>query len=139
MSAAVSGISSASATSASSNAFGSMSSEDFIKILTQQLANQDPFEPQDSQALLEQLSSLRTVESQISLSDNIAELVLQNQVATAGGLIGKSVEGKDGNNNAVDGLVTAVRVQEGQAILELDSCKSLPMERVTRIVDAAAA
>lgn len=139
MSAAVSGISSASATSASSNAFGSMSSEDFIKILTQQLANQDPFEPQDSQALLEQLSSLRTVESQISLSDNIAELVLQNQVATAGGLIGKSVEGKDGNNNAVDGLVTAVRVQEGQAILELDSGKSLPMERVTRIVDAAAA
>ena len=138
MSSAVSGISSSSATSGSSNAFGSMSSEDFINILTEQLANQDPFEPQDSSALLEQLSSLRTVESQMSLSDSIAELVLQNQVATAGGLIGKSVEGKDDRNNAVDGLVTAVRVQDGQAVLELDNGKSLSMDRVTRIVDSSA-
>lgn len=139
MSSAVSGISSSSSTSASSNAFGAMKSEDFIKILTQQLANQDPFEPQDSQALLEQLSTLRSVESQLSLSDSIAELVLQNQVATAGGLIGKSVQGKDTYNNAVNGQVTAVRVQDNQAILELDNGKSLPMDRVTRIVDANAA
>ncbi|HAI12115.1 MAG TPA: hypothetical protein DCM28_10455 [Phycisphaerales bacterium] len=137
MSSAVSGISSSTATSGSSNAFGSMSSEDFINILTEQLANQDPFEPQDSSALLEQLSTLRTVESQMLLSDSIAELVLQNQVATAGGLIGKSVEGKDDSNNSVDGLVTAVRVQDGQAVLELDNGKSLSMDRVTRIVDSS--
>lgn len=137
MSSAVSGISSTASTASSNNAFGSMSSTDFIKILTQQLSSQDPFEPQDSQALLEQLSTLRSVESQMTLSDSIAELVLQNQVATAGGLIGKSVEGKDTSNNAANGIVTAVRVQDGAAVLELDNGKSLPMERVTRIVNAS--
>jgi hypothetical protein len=59
--------------------------------------------------------------------------VLQNQVATAGGLIGKMVAGKDTNNNAVSGQVTAVRVEDGAAILELDSGKTVPMDRVTRI------
>jgi flagellar basal-body rod modification protein FlgD len=137
MSSAVSGISSSSATS-STGAFGSMSSEDFIKILTEQLANQDPFEPQDSSVLLEQLSTLRTVESQMSLSDSIAELVLQNQVATAGGLIGKSVEGRDSDFKSVDGIVTAVTVQGGAAYLELDNGKSLPMGNVTRIVETDA-
>ncbi len=137
MSSAVSGISSSTATSPS-GAFGSMSSEDFIKILTEQLSNQDPFEPQDSSALLEQLSTLRTVESQMSLSSSIAELVLQNQVATAGGLIGKAVEGRTADFDAVDGLVTAVTVQDGAAYLELDNGKKLPMANVTRIVENAA-
>ncbi|MFG0249581.1 MAG: flagellar hook assembly protein FlgD [Phycisphaeraceae bacterium JB051] len=137
MSSAVSGISSSTATS-SSGAFGAMSSEDFINILTEQLANQDPFEPQDSSALLEQLSTLRTVESQMSLSDSIAELVLQNQVATAGGLIGKSVEGRTDDLDSVDGIVTAVTVQDGSAYLELDTGKTLPMANVTRIIQSDA-
>jgi len=139
MSSAVSGLSASPATPSSTNAFGAMSSEDFIEILMQELANQDPFEPQDSGALLDQLATLRTVESQLMLGDSIENLVLQNQVATAGGLIGKSVEGRDAKNNSVDGLVTAVRVQDGQAILELDSGKSLPMDRITRIVQPSVA
>ena len=73
----------------------------------------------------------------LSHISKLQKLVLQNQVATAGGLIGKSVEGKDDSNNSVDGLVTAVRVQDGQAVLELDNGKSLSMDRVTRIVDSS--
>lgn len=114
-------------------AFGQLKSEDFIKVLLTELTTQDPFDPQDSSALLEQLSSLRSIESQLSLQHGLEDLVLQNQVSAAGGLIGKLVSGLDSLNNTVEGLVTSVRVQDGQAILELDSGKTLAMDRVSGI------
>ena len=54
---------------------------------------------------------------QLSLQQQLEALVLQNQIAFAGGMIGKRVEGQSALNDAVDGVVTAVRVQEDKAIL----------------------
>ncbi len=123
--------------SGSAGAFGDLNSEDFIRVLLTELSNQDPFDPQDSAALLEQLSSLRNIESQLSLQEQLGDLVLQNQVSAAGGLIGKLVAGLDGSSNQVEGVVTSVRVQDGVAVLELDSGKALAMDRVTRIANLA--
>ncbi len=120
----------------SSNRFAEMKSEDFIRVLVEELSNQDPFSPQDSGALLEQLSSLRNIESQMSLQGKLETLVLQNEVSAASGMIGQMVSGLDENNNPVVGLVTSVRVQAGKAVLELDTGHALPMDHVTRI-DAA--
>jgi len=122
-----------SANTSATGAFGAMSSQDFIRVLTAELSNQDPFEPKDSSAMLEQLSSLRNIESQMSLQSQLQALVLQNQIAMAGGLIGKNVVGLDEQNNTVDGIVTSVRVQEGKAWLELDTGKTVPMDRIAKI------
>lgn len=118
---------------AAPNRFAELQSDDFVRVMIEELSHQDPFNPQDSAALLEQLSSLRNIESQFSLQEKLESLVLQNQISAAGGLIGRMVTGLDANNNAVQGMVTSVRVQDGQAILELDSGGALPMDRVTRI------
>jgi len=118
------------------NRFGELSSEEFIKVLVTELTSQDPFNPQDTTALLEQLSSLRNIESQMSLQDELGTLVNQNQLASAGGLIGRDVEGLSGANDRVSGRVTAVRVEGGEVQLELDSGRSLPMDRVTSIAEA---
>lgn len=117
------------------NKFSDLTSDDFVKVMIAELSHQDPFQPQDSSKLLEQFSSLRNVESQLKLQESLSSLVLQNQVASAGGLIGKLVAGLDLANQDVAGLVTAVRVQDGQAVLELDNGKTLPMERVTEIAN----
>jgi flagellar basal-body rod modification protein FlgD len=122
---------------AGGGAFGNIKSEDFIKILVTELANQDPFAPQDSGALLEQLSSLRNIESQLALQEQLQTLVLQNQIAAASGMIGKLVTGLDENNEAVEGFVSSVRVQNGRAVLELNTGKALPMDRVTHIADGS--
>ena len=61
--------------------------------------------------------------------------MLQNQIASAGGLIGKFVTGLDGLNDSVDGLVTAVRVEGDDVFLELDTGKKLSVDRVTQIFD----
>jgi len=118
-----------------SNKFAEMSSEEFINILITELQNQDPLNPQDTGALLEQISSLRNIESQTSLSDQLESLVTQNQVATAGNMIGKLVEGVDTLNTNTTGLVTSVRVTEEGVFLELDNGRSMAMKQVTGIAE----
>ena len=118
------------------NKFADLSSTEFVDILVQELTNQSPFKPNDSSKILEQLSSLRNIESQTQLQDKLGDLVLQNQVSRASGMIGKMVEGLDGNNDRINGLVTSVRVADDKAILELDTGKTLDMDRVERITTA---
>ncbi len=108
--------------------------------------------------MLEQLSSLRNIESQLSLQEQIEKLVvqnqetasaqlsvqqqltslvLQNQLTSAGGLIDKFAMGLDSNNDLVIGMVTSVRVEDGKVRLERDTGKELPMEQVSRIDDSS--
>ncbi len=130
---AISGAISNQADSSSAGGLGSISSDEFINVLLTELSNQDPFEPQDTSALLEQLSTLRNIESQLSLQEQIEGLVLQNSVSSAANLIGKEVDGLDEANERVTGVVTSIRVQEGKAILELSSGRALPVDRVSAI------
>lgn len=117
----------------SAGAFGNLKTDDFLKVMMSELSRQDPFQPQDSSKLLEQMSNLRNIESQLSLQKSIEGLVLNNQVASAGNMIGKLVAGLNDNNDQVSGLVTSVRVASGKVVLELDSGNRLLMDRVTQI------
>lgn len=118
----------------SSSAFGDLSSDQFIKVLISELANQDPFQPQDSSAMLEQLSSLRNIESQMSLQTSIGSLVQQNQLAASGGMIGKRIEGVDVTGQRLEGVVRAVHVHDGNVQLELEKGGLVNMNQVTRMV-----
>jgi flagellar basal-body rod modification protein FlgD len=140
---AISSINNAATSSAAStgnnvNRFAELSSEEFMKVLFTELQNQDPLNPQDSSKMLEQLSSLRNIESQVKLQDQLADLVSQNQVAAAGNLIGKAVQGLDETNKQTTGLVTSVRVTSDGVKLQLDNGSELDMARVTAIANASA-
>ena len=115
------------------NRFNELSSDEFIKIMVTELSNQDPFEPNDSAAILEQLSSLRNIEAQQALQDQIKSLVTQNAIASAGGFIGKHVTGLDANNSQVSGLVTSLRIEDGKPILVLDSGGALAADRLLSV------
>jgi flagellar basal-body rod modification protein FlgD len=115
------------------NRFAELQSSEFINVMLAELANQDPFEPSDSSAILEQLSSLRNIESQLKLQEKLETLVLQNQITSAGGMLGKLVSGLTDTNDQSTGVVTSVRVNEGRVLLELDSGQTLPLDRVAQI------
>lgn len=117
------------------NRFAELSTEEFMKVLFTELQNQDPLKPQDSSKMLEQLSSLRNIESQLTLQQDLKALVTQNQIASAGNLIGKLVQGLDEGNNQVIGLVTGVRVADDKVLLQLDTGQQLDMGRVTAIAE----
>lgn len=120
------------------NKFADLSSNEFMKVLLSELKNQDPMKPQDTTALMEQLSSLRNIESQTTLQNQLKNLVTQNQLAGAGNMIGKMVTGLSEGNDRISGLVSSVRVKEDQVLLELDNGQQLPMSRVTGITRPAA-
>ena len=115
--------------------FSEMSSEDFIKIIFTELSNQDPFKPNDSSALLQQMSSIRSIESDIKLTDQLKTLVTQNQLASGGNLIGKFIGGLTSDNNRVAGLVVAVSRTDDVVSLELDNGWSVPINNVERVID----
>ncbi|MHC5006802.1 MAG: flagellar hook capping FlgD N-terminal domain-containing protein [Planctomycetota bacterium] len=117
------------------NGFSSMKSEDFIKVIFAELANQDPFQPNDSSALLEQLSSIRTIESDLELMDRLNTLVLENQLSAGANLIGKMVGGLASTNDRVAGTVVSVIRQNDEVTLELDNGWLIPIESVEQIID----
>ena len=122
---------------AGTNRFNELSSEDFMKIIFTELQQQDPFEPNDSSALLEQLNSIRAIESDIELTENLENIVFQNQLATAGNLIGKTVEGLTATNDRVVGNVFAVVREGNEVTLQLDTGWEVPADNVQVIVDPA--
>ncbi|MEM8495766.1 MAG: flagellar hook capping FlgD N-terminal domain-containing protein [Planctomycetota bacterium] len=113
--------------------FNDLSSDEFLDIILTELTNQDPLAPNDTQALLEQLSSLRNIESQISLEESLEELVLQNSLSQAGSLIGKLVEGTANDGEQLSGTVESIRVNDGETTLQLDTGRQLNMSALSLI------
>lgn len=118
------------------NAFAELDSQEFIRIITTELTNQDPLSPNDTTAILEQLSSLRNIEAQTSLENSMQDLVDQNALASAGGLIGGFVEGLDASGRTVSGTVKSLRIEDGKGIYVLDNGARLPAQNATAIRDA---
>ncbi|MBC24541.1 MAG: hypothetical protein CMJ32_11605 [Phycisphaerae bacterium] len=138
MSAIGTDISAATSASSISSRFNDMSSEDFIKIIFTELSNQDPFSPNDSSALLQQMDSIRSIESDMRLTQQLEGLVFQNQLASAGNLIGKYVQGLTPDNFRVAGKVMSVLRMGTDLAIELDTGWVVPMESVELIFDETA-
>jgi flagellar basal-body rod modification protein FlgD len=119
--------------SATPNGFSGIKSEDFIKIIFTELSNQDPFQPNDSSALLEQLNSIRSIESDLELIEKLDSLVLENKMSGAAGMIGRFVEGLTPSNDRVAGTVVAVSREADDVLLELDNGWRIPFARVETI------
>lgn len=124
-------------TRTSTSRFNELSTEDFVKIMFTELTNQDPFQPNDSAALLQQLSSLRSIESDMSLASKLEAIVTQNELATAGNLIGQYVAGLTQDLNRVGGYVVSVLKAGNQVELELNNGWRVPIQNVDTIIDAS--
>ncbi len=116
-----------------------LKTEDFIKMMVTQLQNQDPMEPAKNQELLAQMSQIGQLQSSTQLQDSLKSMVLQNQVGSAGNLIGKTVQGADDNQEAIRGIVTSVRVDKNGVYLQLDNGRELSMSNVTNIAPGRSA
>jgi flagellar basal-body rod modification protein FlgD len=136
---AINGTSSSNAASTSVNRFADMSSEEFLKVLVTELQNQDPLNPSDSTKVLEQLSSIRNIESQTRLQSSFQDLVSQNSVSSASRLIGQYVVGKDENFNDVSGVAQSMRIENGKPILVVDDGSAtgarVPIDNVSEVFD----
>lgn len=130
---AINALAGSGAPAATGSRFNELSSEEFIKIIFTELQNQDPFKPNDSGALLEQLNSIRSIESDIEMSNRLESIVFQNQMSSAGGLIGKRVAGLTADAERVGGKVKSVARTGDEIALVLENGWIIPMDNVEYI------
>lgn len=109
---------------------------DFVKLMMTQLQNQDPMNPTSNAELMSQMSQIGQMQNNSTMKTLLTTLSLQNQIGSAGGLIGKTVSGIVDKNN-VSGLVSSVAIANGNVSLVLDNGSHLPMEDVTNIAPVA--
>lgn len=116
---AISDFSSSNPVSSTDDSFNSLSSAEFLQIIFTELQNQDPLEPQDSQAMLNQLSALRSIESDTNMVASLENLVSQNEFAASSQLIGSLVSGITLDNQRTADLVISVSQSSEGPILNL--------------------
>lgn len=117
------------------NRFSDLQTQDFLRIIFTELTNQDPLQPNDTKALLDQLNSIRSIESDVQLTNQLRSLVTENQLASAGNLLGKLVEGRTENFDRVTGIVVSA-IRRGDSIeVELDTGDVVPFTNIDSVID----
>ncbi|MFO0948887.1 MAG: flagellar hook capping FlgD N-terminal domain-containing protein [Planctomycetota bacterium] len=111
--------------------YGDMKTEDFVKILIAQLTNQNPLEPMENGQLLDQVSSISSLESSNKLISTLGSLGLSQSLGSASALIGKTVAGKVGSND-VTGVVDKAVVEDGEVFVMIGDIK-LPIGGITEV------
>jgi len=119
----------------SSNAFSALGSQDFLKIIFAEMVNQDPLSPNETKDLLDQLSTLYAIESDLELTSSLQDILKQNQISTAGSLIGKFVFGRTQFNDEAAGYVASVTITDDGPVLNLTNGFSIPMDKAEEIID----
>lgn len=121
-------------TTKSAGGLGDLTSDQFLEIVLAELANQDPLEPNDTSALLDQLSSIRDIEANIDLTENLNSLVDQNEFSSAASLIGLVVSGLSETNGRIVDFVSSVRQTEEGAVLITRQGYSVPFSQVDEVI-----
>lgn len=119
------------------DAYSALTSGDFIRIIITEMTRQDPLSPNDTQALLDQLSTIRSIESDLQLASRLETVVQQNEVASASTLVGKFVTGLSESAVEVAGFVDSVSITREGVRVNLSSGFTVPFDRVSEIVDPA--
>jgi flagellar basal-body rod modification protein FlgD len=138
--AVVDAVSGSSTSTARANAGGlsALTSEDFAKIIFSELGRQDPLQPSDTKALLEQISSLRSIQSNMDLSNDLKKLVSQGEFASAATLIGKRVSGVSETGSRASGTVKSVSRTGAGAVVTLTAGPRINISNLDQIDESPA-
>ncbi len=97
----------------------SLDSEAFLNLLVAQLRFQDPLSGMDQQAFMNQLASMSSMQQQVEINQQLAQLVTGSQFTEAVSLIGRTVSGTAPDGTAVSGVVDSVVSSDQGAVLRL--------------------
>ncbi len=116
---------------------GTMGKDDFLKLYLEQLKNQDPMDPMDTNEMSAQMSQFSTVE-QLVLGNETLTKIAEGEMQSAVGLIGfkvsymEDVPGEDGKlvSEKREGIVESVTKKDGKVILKMVGGKQAELSRL---------
>ncbi len=97
--------------SIAANSLNDIDLNDFLKLILTELQNQDPLNPTDNAALLQQVAELRGISSNDQLVSNLKGFSNTQELSTASSLIGETIKGLDVGAKEAIGEVTSVSVK----------------------------
>ncbi|MGO8750536.1 MAG: flagellar hook capping FlgD N-terminal domain-containing protein [Thermoguttaceae bacterium] len=118
--------------SSTSDPFQSLNTSSFVQLLVTELQNQDPTQPMDNSQILEEIGAIRSVDATTQLTNTLNSVLMGQNVATAGSLIGWNIQGVDNSGNSVNGTVNSVSLNGGVATLNVGT-QAVSLSNVTQI------
>lgn len=100
------------------NPSANISIQDFLRILTTQLNNQDPLKPMDNAAFVAQLAQFSALQEAQQTNDKLDSLLNVQAASQSIGLIGKTVA-VNSSGTTSSGTVTGLDFSSGQAQLSV--------------------
>lgn len=91
--------------------FSNVDTDQFMALLIAEMQNQDPLEPMKNSDMVQQISQIRTIGATDQLSRTLSTLRESQELVTAGGLIGRTVQGLAVDGSSVDGTVDRISVE----------------------------
>ena len=119
----------------STTGVGRLDSDAFLQLLVAQMRFQNPMEPTDGTAMLQQTAQFTTVETLQSISELQGQLARMQQVSLAVDVVGKEVTAFDVDGSAITGTVDGVRFTADGAMLQIEGREVL-MENVVSVTEA---
>ncbi|MHB8900512.1 MAG: flagellar hook capping FlgD N-terminal domain-containing protein [Thermoguttaceae bacterium] len=116
------------------DAFSELDTKEFLNLIIAELQSQDPMNPTDTSDMLNQFNQIREIASNDKLTKTLEGVLLGQNMATAGSLIGKLVEGLTKDSTKIIGQVDAVMVDNGEPSL-LVAGKYMSLGNVLQIID----
>ncbi len=112
---------------------GQLGSDAFLQLLVAQLKYQNPMNPSDSTAMLEQTAMFTTVETLQQIAAMNQTLMGFQEVTMAMGVVGKHVTALSLEGIQVEGNVESVRFTADGPFLNLDTGEEIPMVNVITV------
>jgi len=128
---------SSSASKGALTGFAALTSQDFMTMLLAELKNQDPTQPVSNSDLLNQLSQMQSLQSNVELNSTLTSFASNQQIASGASFLGKVVTGTDSNKKPVSGVADSVSMQNGTLTIGVGS-SSIPIGNLTGVALASA-
>src|SRR5689334_12588161 len=83
----------------------------FLNLMIAELQNQDPLNPMDNAAMIEQIGQLRSITSTDKLINTLDTVTMGQNLTTAGAMIGKKVHALTDDSQEITGVIDRVSVE----------------------------
>jgi len=124
-----------SASSPQPSALGGLDGNAFLKLMIAQLKYQNPFQPMDTTAMMQQTSALTSVQTLQDLSALQKTMLGMQEAATANGFIGKQVTATDASGATLTGVVANVTYTAQGPLLNVGGT-NVPIAYITQAANA---
>ena len=110
-----------------------MGMEDFLQLLTTQIANQDPLEPMKDTEFISQMANVASLESQQKFTQSFTQFAESHSEVAAQAYLGRKVTIETDNGERKSSIAKAVeRTDDGRITVTVDG-KSYPIANIVKV------